>query len=53
MCVSGQDAGLGRGAADVAERPTVNIGVVQGGVKVNMLPGECRIEADLRSPPGN
>ena len=46
------DAGLGRGAADVAERLTVNIGVVQGGVKVNMLPGECRIEADLRLPPG-
>jgi succinyl-diaminopimelate desuccinylase len=46
------DAGLGAGAADVAQRLTVNIGVVQGGVKVNMLPGECRIEADLRLPPG-
>lgn len=46
------DTGLGRGAADVAQRLTVNIGVVQGGIKVNMLPGECRIEADLRLPPG-
>ena len=45
------DAGLGRGAADVAERLTVNIGVVQGGVKVSHA-GECRIEADLRLPPG-
>ena len=46
------EAGLGRGAAEVAQRLTVNIGVIQGGVKVNMLPGECRIEADLRLPPG-
>jgi succinyl-diaminopimelate desuccinylase len=46
------EAGLGRGAAEVAQRLTVNIGVVQGGVKVNMLPGTCRIEADLRLPPG-
>jgi succinyl-diaminopimelate desuccinylase len=46
------EAGLGAGAADVVQRLTVNIGVVRGGVKVNMLPGECRIEADFRLPPG-
>jgi succinyl-diaminopimelate desuccinylase len=46
------DRGLGPGAADVASRLTVNIGVLRGGVKVNMLPGEAVIEADLRLPVG-
>jgi succinyl-diaminopimelate desuccinylase len=43
---------MGEGAADVATRVTVNVGVVQGGVKVNMMPGVCRIEVDIRLPFG-
>ena len=46
------DKVMGSGAADVAARVTVNIGVVQGGLKVNMLPGDCRVEADIRLPFG-
>jgi succinyl-diaminopimelate desuccinylase len=40
------------GAADVIKRFTLNIGVVRGGVKVNMLPGTCRLECDVRIPVG-
>ena len=40
------------GAADVIKRFTLNIGVVRGGVKVNMLPGNCRLECDVRVPVG-
>lgn len=46
------DEVMGEGAADVATRVTVNVGVVQGGVKVNMMPGVCRIEVDIRLPFG-
>jgi succinyl-diaminopimelate desuccinylase len=46
------DRGLGPGAADVARRLTVNIGTIHGGVKANMLPGDCVIEADIRLPIG-
>ncbi len=46
------DAVMGKGAAEVALRVTVNIGVVRGGLKVNMLPGDCRVEADIRLPFG-
>lgn len=46
------ERGLGAGATDVVPRLTVNIGVLQGGVKVNMLPGEAVVEADLRLPVG-
>jgi succinyl-diaminopimelate desuccinylase len=31
---------------------SVNIGVVRGGTKVNMLPGLCETEVDIRLPPG-
>ena len=40
------------GAASVIKRFTLNIGVVRGGVKVNMLPGTCRLECDVRIPVG-
>lgn len=46
------DEVMGEGAADVATRVTVNVGVVQGGVKVNMMPGVCRVEVDIRLPFG-
>ncbi|MGW9332014.1 M20/M25/M40 family metallo-hydrolase [Bosea sp. NPDC055594] len=46
------DAAMGPGAADVATRTTLNIGVVQAGLKVNMIPDHCRVEADIRLPMG-
>jgi len=46
------DRALGLGGADVARRLTINIGTVHGGVKANMLPGDCVIEADIRLPIG-
>jgi succinyl-diaminopimelate desuccinylase len=46
------DSVMGAGAADVVGRVTVNIGVVRGGLKVNMLPGDCRMEVDIRLPFG-
>jgi succinyl-diaminopimelate desuccinylase len=46
------DEAQGAGAKDILQRVTVNIGVIQGGLKVNMVPGTCVIEADIRLPPG-
>ncbi|MCC6716244.1 MAG: peptidase dimerization domain-containing protein [Acetobacteraceae bacterium] len=40
------------GAARVMRQFSLNLGVVRGGAKVNMLPGECRLECDIRIPPG-
>jgi succinyl-diaminopimelate desuccinylase len=42
----------GRGAAETAQKITVNIGTIRGGVKVNMVPGECTFEVDIRLPVG-
>lgn len=46
------DASLGAGAAEVVQRVTVNIGVLRGGLKVNVLPDECHMEVDIRLPIG-
>lgn len=43
---------LGDGAADIADKATVNIGVIRGGLKVNMMPDECLLEVEVRMPPG-
>lgn len=40
------------GAARTMGAVTLNIGTWQGGVLVNMLPGHCAIEADIRVPWG-
>ena len=50
--LAGIERGLGKGAMRSATRVTVNFGIIQGGVKVNMLPGDCMIEADIRMPVG-
>lgn len=50
--IAAYDRGLGAGAADVAQRVTLNIGTLSGGVLVNMLPGECGLGVDIRLPPG-
>ncbi|HLI10337.1 MAG TPA: M20/M25/M40 family metallo-hydrolase [Alphaproteobacteria bacterium] len=46
------DKAMGQGASQIVQQVTLNIGVVKGGLKVNMVPGECRIEADIRLPLG-
>lgn len=46
------ETGLGVGAADTVAAVTLNIGMVEGGLKTNMIPSECRVEADIRLPVG-
>ncbi len=46
------DRSLGQGGAAVMRRVSVNIGTVQGGVKINMLPAECVLDVDFRPPVG-
>lgn len=46
------DKSMGKGAADIAMKCTLNIGTLQGGLKVNMIPGHCVFEADIRMPLG-
>ena len=43
---------MGAGAADTLATVTLNIGTIHGGLKVNMVPGECKFEADIRLPIG-
>ena len=46
------DLSLGTGAAEVMRRVSVNIGMIEGGVKINMLPPVCMMDVDFRLPPG-
>ena len=46
------DRAQGSGAAAALQRITVNIGMLQAGLKVNVIPSVCHIEADLRLPVG-
>jgi len=41
---------MGKGAADLALVGTFNIGTIKGGLKVNMISGNCVFEADIRLP---
>ena len=43
---------MGKGAADIVLKPTLNIGTIKGGLKVNMIPDHCVFEADVRLPVG-
>ncbi|KAF2440486.1 putative acetylornithine deacetylase [Karstenula rhodostoma CBS 690.94] len=43
---------MGEGASEVLLKPTVNIGTIRGGVKVNTIAEECVFEADIRLPIG-
>ena len=49
---AGAERGLGAGAAEFLEKVTLNVGVMHGGVKVNMLPAACELEVDVRLPVG-
>lgn len=46
------DDALGAGATDVVKQVTVGVGVIRGGVKVNVIAAECEAEVDLRCPVG-
>ena len=46
------DEAMGKGAADIVLKPTLNIGTIHGGLKVNMIPDLCIFEADIRLPIG-
>jgi succinyl-diaminopimelate desuccinylase len=46
------DKAMGEGAGDIVPKVTLNIGVLRGGLKVNMIPSECVFEADIRLPVG-
>src|SRR5215470_19074454 len=41
---------LGTGGGRILNRFTVSAGVIAGGLKINMLPGHCRLEVDIRLP---
>jgi succinyl-diaminopimelate desuccinylase len=44
--------GSALGAADLVSKVTINIGIVDGGLKTNMIPSSCKVEADIRLPVG-
>lgn len=46
------ETGLGAGAADTVAQVTLNIGMIEGGLKTNMIPSECQVAADIRLPVG-
>lgn len=46
------DAQLGPNATDVLKKVTVNIGMIDGGTKMNMIAAHCRTEVDIRCPVG-
>ncbi len=46
------DKAMGKGASGIVSKVTLNIGVIEGGLKVNMVPFACRFEADIRLPLG-
>jgi succinyl-diaminopimelate desuccinylase len=46
------DKAQGAGASKIVRRITVNPGVVQGGLKVNMVASQCTFEMDVRVPNG-
>ncbi|KAI7978318.1 hypothetical protein EIK77_001261 [Talaromyces pinophilus] len=46
------DETMGAGTSEIILRPTVNVGTIKGGVKVNMIPDTCVVELDIRMPVG-
>ena len=46
------DEAMGPGTSNIVARPTVNIGTIRGGLKVNMIPDLCTAELDIRLPIG-
>lgn len=46
------DFALGAGATDIVKQVTVNVGLIDGGVKMNVIAADCRTQIDLRAPVG-
>lgn len=46
------DRAYGKGASDVARKITMNIGVIGGGSRVNMIAAKCSFDVDIRMPNG-
>ncbi|KAF5634928.1 hypothetical protein F25303_8641 [Fusarium sp. NRRL 25303] len=46
------DQAMGPGTTTIIARPTVNVGTIKGGLKVNMIPETCIVELDIRMPVG-
>jgi succinyl-diaminopimelate desuccinylase len=46
------DTAFGPGASRIIQRVTVNPGLIQGGLKVNMVASDCTFEVDTRLPIG-
>ena len=46
------DENMGAGTSTIILRPTVNVGTIKGGLKVNMIPDTCTFELDIRLPVG-
>ncbi|EMT70839.1 Saccharopine dehydrogenase [NADP+, L-glutamate-forming] [Fusarium odoratissimum] len=46
------DQAMGPGTITIIARPTVNVGTIKGGLKVNMIPETCMFELDIRMPVG-
>lgn len=50
--LSAVDEAMGPGTSSIIGKPTINIGTINGGVKVNMIPDHCEFELDIRLPVG-
>jgi succinyl-diaminopimelate desuccinylase len=48
----GLDRAWGEGATDLLTDVSVNVGLIEGGSKLNVAAGEASAEVDLRLPPG-
>ncbi|KUL81643.1 hypothetical protein ZTR_09383 [Talaromyces verruculosus] len=46
------DETMGAGTSEIILRPTVNVGTIKGGVKVNMIPDTYTFELDIKMPVG-
>jgi succinyl-diaminopimelate desuccinylase len=52
LAAPGMEISMGKGGSEILSKVTLNIGRLEGGLKINMVPGECRIEVDIRLPVG-
>lgn len=50
--IAAANRNLGHGAADIAKRITVNVGIIEGGYKATQIPGACKTHLDMRFPVG-
>lgn len=46
------DEEFGEGTGQIVDHTSVNVGTIRGGVKTNIIPGECEVTVDIRLPLG-